>query len=316
MASLFDVYFLFCSPIAFFALGSWFLLAPWWAENFVTPGLDEKVYIGDPLNELNVQLYGIALVSVVALLYISLRRAVSAGDGRTAGLLLGLISAGSALVTVVAYGLFHHKYNPPFAFGPALFLFMHVLTLLLSAFFGWRYWSGQAPVQPQAPAKRPWDIFTVVFLVAKPALWMLVKLVALLWPVEYAKFAMPGFVGTAAEPLYTLAPTVLFVRLAAVLIIAVNACVLVGGWRADQATLRRIFAAVIATVVSVAWAYGDFARRYAAVSLASAPALLLASFSLEILSNAFALFFFLGGPVAASPAPAPAPGPYGYASQF
>eukprot|EP00741_Cyanophora_paradoxa_P001011 tig00000451_g973.t2 len=80
--ALFDVYFLFLAPIGFYALGAWFVLAPYWAENFLLSGFDEKTYLGDPLNELHVQLYGLGLVAIAALFDFALRRAVSAGDGR------------------------------------------------------------------------------------------------------------------------------------------------------------------------------------------------------------------------------------------
>eukprot|EP00741_Cyanophora_paradoxa_P001010 tig00000451_g973.t1 len=315
--ALFDVYFLFLAPIGFYALGAWFVLAPYWAENFLLSGFDEKTYLGDPLNELHVQLYGLGLVAIAALFDFALRRAVSAGDGRTAGILLGGVCTGTGLMIIIFFGSFHSKYNPPFAFGPALFLAAHVVTSLLSGFFGWRYWAGQAPVQPQAPAPRPWDFFTVVFLMVKPGMWMLVMVAGILWPVEFMRWAAPAFVGTPSEPLYTFAPTVLFKRLSAAVFLAFNAAFAAGCWRADQATLRRIFVTLIAAVVAVAWVFGDYVRRHeAGGTLLSAPGFLLSSFVLEILADVFALYAFLGGPVAGSSAPAAAANPYGYPTRF
>eukprot|EP00741_Cyanophora_paradoxa_P011690 tig00020563_g11294.t1 len=312
--SLFDFHFFFAGPLVFYVLGAWALMAPYWFENFITPGLDEKVFVGDPLNELAVQLYGISLILGAAIFYIVLRHATTVGDSRIAALLLGIPCALGALGKIIVYGLFHNKHNPVFAFGPMLYLVPHILTLLLAALSAWRFW-GQQGAQPAAAAPRKkLDIFAIVGF-GFSLLWLLFFTVALFWPVQFNKWVAPGFVGTTAEGLYSLPATVALLRLAAVVFIATNLAkgarlVIIGLARADEATNLRCMAASFAGVVAMIWVYGDFVRRYAAPTLASAPALVFVALCGELLLNVVALL--KAGPAATAAAPAGAAAPYYY----
>eukprot|EP00741_Cyanophora_paradoxa_P015354 tig00000194_g14822.t1 len=228
----------------------------------------------------------------------------------TTSALLAAVGVASAVATGIVYGLFHRAYNPSLAVGPCLVLFNLVLHAALSAFFIWRYWSGQAPVQPQPAGSRPNDIYTIFFIYVKPALWMIVNAIALVWPRQVLQWAVPAFLGTTAAPIYENPATICYFRVGSILALAASACVPLGLARADADTTRRSFVAKTAFLIALIWNYGNMLRRYPAASLASAPVVVLALLVADALSNV-ALLHASG---ASKSAPAAAgPAPYAYA---